>query len=239
MGPESGQPPAGVCLVLDFDGTILDTEAPLYRSWAELWADHGHQLALADWQRNIGGDDLFDPWIELEARLGRPLDAGLRDRRRLRRDEIQASQPLRDGVVDWLAEAAARGVPVGVASSSSQEWVEGKLELLGIRDRFTALVCRSDVVPAKPEPTSYRLACARLGADPARSVAVEDSPQGVAAAVAAGLYTVAVPHPLTRNLDLSAAQLVVDSLERLTLTEALERAAFRPPTGDGSPISRR
>ena len=78
MGPESRQPPAGVCLVLDFDGTILDTEAPLYRSWAELWADHGHQLALADWQRNIGGDDLFDPWIELEARLGRPLDAGLR-----------------------------------------------------------------------------------------------------------------------------------------------------------------
>ncbi len=239
MGPESRHPPAGICLVLDFDGTILDTEAPLYGSWAELWADHGHQLALADWQRNIGGDDLFDPWAELEARLGRPLDAGLHDRRRIRRDEFQASQPLRDGIVDWLAEAAARGVPVGVASSSSQEWVEGKLELLGIRDRFTALVCRSDVVPAKPEPTSYQLACARLGADPARSVAVEDSPRGVAAAVAAGLYTVAVPHPLTRNLDLSAAQLVVDSLERLTLTEALERAAFRPPTGDGSPISRR
>jgi HAD superfamily hydrolase (TIGR01509 family) len=215
------------CLVFDFDGTILDTEEPLYRSWAELWADHDHQLALVDWQRNIGGVDVFDPWTELESRLGRPLDPSLHHRRRLRRDEIQARQPLRAGILDWLAEAADLQVPVGVASSSSLAWVEGQLELLGIRHRFATLVCRSAEVPAKPEPTSYRMACARLGADPARSVAVEDSPNGVAAAVAAGLYTVAVPHPLTRDLDLTSAHLAVDSLEQVSLADTLARAAGR------------
>ncbi len=223
--PTRALPRAG--LVLDFDGTILDTEAPLYRSWAELWDDHGHQLDRADWQRNIGGDDLFDPWAELEARVGTRLDPSLHERRRLRRDEIQEREPIRSGIHQWLTEAAALGVPVGVASSSSHEWVSGRLELLGIRDHFTTLVCRSAEIPAKPVPTSYRLACSRLGIDPARSVAVEDSPNGVAAARGAGLYTVAVPHALTSDLDLSDAHLVVHSLDEVSLADILERAVSR------------
>jgi HAD superfamily hydrolase (TIGR01509 family) len=227
MTPDPGMPLPRGCLVLDFDGTILDTEEPLYRSWVEFWDDHGQQMERSDWQRNIGGDDLFDPWTALERRLGRALEPGLQDRRRLRRDEIQAGQPLRDGVLAWLAGAEALGIPVAVASSSSHEWVDGHLDRLGIRHRFTELVCRSEDVPAKPQPTSYRLACEHLGADPACSVAVEDSPNGVAAAVAAGLYTVAVPHPLTRDLDLRLADLVVDSLWSLSVAEAFDRAARR------------
>ncbi len=228
MTTDSPAPLPHGCLVLDFDGTILDTEESLYRSWAELWDDHGQQLELAEWQQNIGGgDDLFDPWVELEARVGRPLDPARHEGRRLRRDEIQALQPLRPGILHWLDEAATLGIPVGVASSSPSRWVEGQLDLLGIRPRFTTLVCRSDEVPAKPAPTSYLLACAQLGADPARSVAVEDSPHGVAAAVDAGLYTVAVPHPLTQDLDLSAAHLRVDSLDQLSLVDVLASALSR------------
>ena len=218
------------CLVLDFDGTVLDTEGSLYRSWVELWDDHGELLDLGDWQRTIGTEDSFDPWAELEARLGRPLDPGLGHRRRQRRDEIQSLLGPRPGVMEWLAEAADLGLPVGIASSSPADWVEGHLERIGIRPRFATVVGRGEGVPAKPDPTSYRLACARLGADSARSLAVEDSPHGVAAAVAAGLYTVAVPHPLTRDLDLSAADVVLDSLEALPLAEAVERAWRRSPT---------
>ncbi len=215
------------CLVLDFDGTILDTEDSLFRSWVELWDDHGHQLEREVWQRNIGGVDLFDPWRELERRLGRPLAPELKDVQRRRRDEIQADETLRDGVLAWMTEAESLGVPLGVASSSSHWWVAGHLERLGIAHRFTAVVCAGENVPAKPEPTSYRLACAQLGADPARSVAVEDSPTGVSAAAAAGLYTVAVPHDLTRDLDLSSADVVVDSLLSLSVAETFERAAAR------------
>jgi len=227
MAPDPGAALVRSCLVLDFDGTILDTEEPLYRSWVELWDDHGQRLDRAEWQRNIGGDDLFYPWSGLEQRLGRPIDPALADRRRLRRDEIQAEEPLRDGVLEWLAGAEALGVPVGVASSSSHEWVDGHLRRLGIRHRLGTLVCRGEGVPAKPDPTSYRLACTSLGADPARSVAVEDSPNGVAAALAAGLYTVAVPHPLTRDLDLRRAHVVVDSLRALSVADAFRRAGTR------------
>ncbi|HEX3981968.1 MAG TPA: HAD-IA family hydrolase [Acidimicrobiales bacterium] len=230
MGTDA--PPPRVGLILDFDGTILDTEDSIFRSWAELWDHHGQRLDRSDWQQNIGTDDSFDPWAELEVRLGRPLDPALAHRRRLRRDELQANRP-RSGVMAWLAQAEDAGLPVGIASSSPSRWVEGHLERLGIRDRFSCVVCRTDTVPAKPEPDCYRLACQHLAADPARSVAVEDSPHGVAAAVGAGLFTVAVPHPLTGDLDLSAADLVVASLDDLTLGDVVEMARRRRPERAG------
>ena len=218
---------ARACLVLDFDGTILDTEESLYRSWAELWARHGHELALADWQANIGTEDVFDPLTELEDRIGRSISGRDQSRRRMRRDEIQATYRPRPGILRWLSEAQESGVPVGIASSSPQVWVEGHLDRLGLRGFFTCLVCRDDDVPAKPAPTSYLIACGRLGSDPQHSVAVEDSPHGVIAAVSAGLFTVAVPHGLTADLDLSAADLVAASLEDVSLSVALSGASER------------
>lgn len=218
------------CLVMDFDGTILDTEEPVYRSWAELWTEHGHELGIEAWQATIGTDGAFDPWGELERRVGRRLDPSLHDRRRARRDELQARHQVRPGVLAWLDEATELGVPLAVASSSPVDWVASHLQRLGLRDRFQTLVCASSRVPAKPDPTCYRIGCQELGADPLRSVAVEDSRHGVAAATAAGLYTVAVPHALTVGLDLSHADLVIESLEQVTLAEVLAGAAQRDAT---------
>jgi HAD superfamily hydrolase (TIGR01509 family) len=215
------------CLVLDFDGTILDTEESLYRAWAELWADHGQQLSLVDWQQNIGSDDTFDPWAELELRLGRPLEPALRDLRRSRRDEIQAQHGPRPGITDWLAAAKHLGLPVGIASSSPIDWVEGHLSRLGLREQFSCIVCRDDEIPPKPSPISYLTVCQRLDAHPSRSIAVEDSPHGVAAAAAAGLFVVATPHGLTNDLDFSQADVVVASLRDLSLSDAMVKLRLR------------
>jgi HAD superfamily hydrolase (TIGR01509 family) len=214
-------------LVLDFDGTVLDTELALYRAWAELWDDHGEQLDVDHWRTIVGVESDFDPWLALEERLGRPLAAAHRERRRRRRDELLHALEPRPGILDWLDEAERLGVPVGIASSSPPDWVDGHLCRLGLRDRFAHLACVDGVIPSKPDPTSYRTACERLGADPRLSVAVEDSPHGVAAAVGAGLLTIAVPHGLTAPLDFGAADLVVGSLEELTLADALDSARRR------------
>jgi len=214
--------------VLDFDGTILDTEHSNYLAWAEMWHDHGYTLDLAEWQRHIGAVEAFDPEVELEARLGRPIEAHHHERRRRRRDAIHAELGPRPGVLGWLAEAEDRGVPVGIASSSPAGWVEGHLDQLGLRRYFAVLVTRDDDVPVKPAPDPYLLACTRLGGDPRSSVAVEDSPHGVASAAAAGLFTVAVPHGLTDQLDLSAADVVVPALGDLSLAAAIGQAAIRP-----------
>jgi putative hydrolase of the HAD superfamily len=217
----------GSCLVLDFDGTILDTEQPVYQSWAELWEEHGVDLARSRWQDVIGTDAGFDPWAELQLHVPGELDPELQVRRRVRRDELQAGYGPREGVLGWLDAADRLAVPVAIASSSPLEWVEGHLERIGLRARFALLVCRDEAVPAKPDPTSYRQACLGLNAEPRRSIAVEDSRHGVAAAVAAGLFTVAVPHGLTDDLDLSAADLTVPSLDALALADVLARARLR------------
>jgi len=214
-------------LVLDFDGTILDTEGPLFRSWAELWEDHGHELALVHWQQFIGTDGGFDPWRELEHRVGGPLDRALEHRRRHRRDELIARERLRPGIEAWLVDAERLKVPVGIASSSPISWVEPHLERLGLRRRFVCVVCCDAVTPAKPDPTSYRLACRGLGAAPELSVAVEDSAHGVSAAVGAGLFTVAIPHRWTAGSDLSSAHRVLSSLEEMSLAAALDAAGRR------------
>jgi beta-phosphoglucomutase-like phosphatase (HAD superfamily) len=75
----------------------------------------------------------------------------------------------------------------------------------------------------KPEPDTYREACARLGVDPARALAIEDSRHGIIAAKAAGLWCVAVPHVLTETLDLSAADLRLASLADCSLADAIAR----------------
>lgn len=221
----------GACLVMDFDGTILDTEDPVFRSWAELWAEHGQNLMRSHWQSTIGTDGVFDPLRELERRIGHPLDTASLDRRRARRDELQAAHDIRPGIVSWLEQASALRVPVGIASSSPADWVEAHLERLKLRHLFVAVVCAGGSLPPKPDPSCYRIACEQLGAQPSLSVAVEDSPNGIVAAAAAGLFIVAVPHPLTVDLDLSRAHRLLQSLEDLTLADALSAAAARQAHG--------
>jgi HAD superfamily hydrolase (TIGR01509 family) len=112
------------------------------------------------------------------------------------------------------------GVPLGIASSSSRAWLERHTSRLGVATRFGTMV-GADLVGGvgKPAPDVYLRACADLGADPARSVAIEDSAHGVAAAAAAGMAVVAVPSRITRHNDLGQADLLVDSVERLTLAD--------------------
>jgi HAD superfamily hydrolase (TIGR01509 family) len=208
-------------LIFDFDGTVLDTEMPVYRGWADLYAEHGEEIDLAWWQSSIGTADEPDLFAMLEQRLGRTLDPSWREWRRNRRDELLDVEVIRPGVLEWLDEADALDIPVGIASSSPIEWVERHLDRLGLLERFACFACCNDVIPAKPDPTSYRLACEALHARPSRSIAVEDSPHGIAAATGAGLHTIAVPHGLTSSLDLTRADLVLTSLADATLAEVL------------------
>ena len=129
-------------------------------------------------------------------------------------------------MVELLDDAAAEGIPAAVASSSGLDWVGGHLERLGLRSRFATVVTRDDLsgrdARTKPAPDLFLLAADRLGAEPAQCVAFEDSPNGVAAARAAGMVVVGVPGPMTTGLDMSAADLVVPSLTDVDLAALRE-----------------
>jgi putative hydrolase of the HAD superfamily len=112
---------------------------------------------------------------------------------------------------------------VGLASSSPVEWAERFLARLGLRDRFAVLATRERVARSKPAPDLYELALAELGVTAGDALAVEDSPNGVAAAKAAGLFCVAVPNPLTVGLALDNADVVLHSLDDRPLGEFVGR----------------
>jgi HAD superfamily hydrolase (TIGR01509 family) len=212
-------PPVGdlAGLIFDFDGLILDTESCTYETTAAMFAEHGQTLDLDWWHSTLGTAD-HPHWTEVLAeRLGGPVDRdALVAQREARRLKILRNLPPCAGVVDLLHDAEGRGTPTAVASSSRLDWVGPHLDRLGLRRYFTAVVTRDDVGDdagrTKPAPDLFLAAAERLGADPDRCVAFEDSPNGVAAAHAAGMVVVAVPGPLTIGLDFAVADLVVPSL---------------------------
>src|SRR5712692_8330621 len=209
-------------IVFDFDGLILDTEEPVYRSWLEVYEAHGEELPFERWVQIVGSTTVgFHPQHHLEEQLGRPLPKEVLDRRMDRRTEMILAQRVLPGVVQHLDEARELCLKVGVASSSTREWVRGHLARLGILARFDCLRCRDDVTNAKPQPDLYLAVLDCLGVTAAEAVAIEDSPNGVIAAKRAGLRCVAVPNRITAGLDLSQADLQLTSLADVTLPQLL------------------
>ena len=211
-------------LIFDFDGLILETEEPIYRSWKEVYEAHGVPLPFDLWVKTVGSSNqAFHPQLHLEESLGGPLPQDEIDRRVARRAELVLAEPLRPGVADLATAARAAGMRLGVASSSSQAWVRGHLERLGIFHLFDCLRCRDDVEHVKPEPDLYLASLDCLGVAAGEAVAIEDSPNGVLAAQSAGLRCVAVPNRITAGLDLSQADLRLTSLADVTLPQLLEK----------------
>lgn len=202
--------------VFDFDGLILDTEEPVYRSWLEVYQAHGAELPYDRWIQIVGSSTAtFDPRLYLEEKLGRALTQDVLDRRIERRTQLVLAQPVMAGVARLVDDARAAGLLLGVASSSTHVWVEGHLRRLDLLDRFDCVRCREDVAAVKPAPDLYLAVAECLGVEPEQALALEDSPNGVTAAKAAGLWCVAVPNTITGGLDLSHADLKLPSLDGL------------------------
>jgi HAD superfamily hydrolase (TIGR01509 family) len=213
-------------VIFDFDGLILDTEEPVYRSWLEVYEAHGEELPFERWVQIVGSTTTsFHPQHHLEERLGRTLPKEVLDRRIGRRTEMVLAQKLLPGVVEHLEAAKSMGLKLGVASSSTRDWVRGHLARLGILDSFDCLRCRDDVANAKPDPDLYIAVLDCLGVLASESIAVEDSPNGVMAAKRAGLRCVAIPNSITARLDLGQADVLLGSLADITLADLLRMVA--------------
>jgi HAD superfamily hydrolase (TIGR01509 family) len=185
-------PFAPEAIVFDLDGVLVDSE-PLWaeaerevvmsfgRPWApdvqRLLLGKGPEAAVRTLAAHLGEDD--------HEEVGRRLASAAVD-------AFHRGVDPRPGVPP-LIEALHRRVPLGVATNSVRLLAEIALESAGLDGLIEAVVTAEDVLQPKPAPDPYARACARLGADPSRSIAIEDSPVGAASALAAGLWVVACP----------------------------------------------
>ena len=213
-------------VVFDFDGLMLDTEMPVYAAWCAAFESYGAvPPTIEEWGVIIGTDTDARMLLDLlHSRASRPVDVDeMHATRRAHRDALVAAEEALPGVTAWIDEATAAGLGIAIASSSPDDWVLGHLDRLGLRAHFAHVMCAGAERRGKPAPDTYLAACAALAVDPRRALSVEDSEHGVAAAKRAGLLCVVVPNSLTKSLDLSAADLRLDSLADCSLHEALAR----------------
>jgi HAD superfamily hydrolase (TIGR01509 family) len=206
--------------LFDFDGLILDTELASRAGWELLYREHGHELPTELWATVVGTTHApFDPMAHLEELVGEPLEReALNERRYAHEIELIEAEELRPGIAEYLAAARQHNLKRAIVSSSTRAWVEMHLERLEEAVGWDA-ICTADRDPAraKPAPVLYLEALERLQVAANEAVAFEDSPNGVLAAKAAGVYCIAIPNEVTRELGLAdaGADLVLDSLADL------------------------
>ncbi|MFD8738465.1 HAD family hydrolase [Streptomyces sp. NPDC059618] len=215
LGTRTAEGSALQAVLLDMDGTLVDTEGFWWDVEVAVFAALGH--ALDDSWRHVvvGGPMTRSAGFLIEAtgaditlpELSTLLNDGFEER-------IGHSLPLMPGAARLLAELAAHEIPTALVSASHRRIIDRVLGAIG--SHFFALTVAGDEVErTKPFPDPYLLAAARLGAEPARCAVIEDTSTGVASAEAAGCQVIAVPSvaPITP----AARRTVVRSLEEVDL----------------------
>jgi HAD superfamily hydrolase (TIGR01509 family) len=216
--------------LFDFDGLILDTELASRAGWEQLYREHGHELPADLWATLVGTTHApWDPRAHLEELVGEPLEwEALNERRYAHEIALIEAEELRPGIEEYLAAARRDRLKRAIVSSSTRPWVDMHLQRLQEAVGWDA-ICTADGDPAraKPAPTLYLEALEILGVAAHEAVAFEDSPNGVLAAKAAGVFCVAIPNEVTRELGLAeaGADLVLDSLADLPPADLLARFA--------------
>ena len=213
-------------LIFDFDGLILDTEMPDYLSWQKVYQSYGVDLPMELWCTIVGGDaeSDFEPHEYLESLIQSQVDREqIWVSRRKSYLEHLESLPILPGVQQLLADAKQYGLKLAVASSSPENWVTGHLSRLGLIDYFDAIVTADDVKVTKPDPALFLLAAEKVGASQDEVIVIEDSSNGVKGAKRAGMFVVVVPNEVTRQTDLSLADLRLESLADVGLMGLLEK----------------
>jgi beta-phosphoglucomutase len=212
-------------LLFDLDGTLVDTDHLHVGAFATLLAESGRTLSLADYRAHVMGA----PNEAIFAYLfpGEPPEthAAIADRKEtLVRAAMGTLTPTR-GLPDILAWAAERDVPCAVVTNAPRPNAEKMLSALGLADRFPVLVIGDELARGKPDPLPYLTALRRLGAEPARAIAFEDSTSGIRAADAAGIFTYGLRTALDdATLRAAGADAVIDDFTDAGLRAHLERA---------------
>jgi len=178
----------------DLDGTLVDSAAFHWRAWRDVMAEEGSPITHEQFVHSFGkrNDLILSGWLGAGAdpeRMRRLSDEKEARFRALVR--AHGMEPL-PGVRAWVARLHAEGWRLAIATSAPRLNLETMVGALQMRHHFSADVAAEDVTHGKPDPEVFLLAASRLGAEPHRSIVVEDAPTGIEAGKRAGMRTIGV-----------------------------------------------
>ncbi|CAN7254520.1 MULTISPECIES: HAD family hydrolase [unclassified Pseudoxanthomonas] len=214
--------PAAV--IFDMDGLMLDSERAIIACLAEAARERGHDLPELLWLSMVGHSEAVCRHL-LDEAVGEAERERILQRSHVLYDAVVAAgMPHRPGIIEMLDFLQVQGIPRAVATSTRRPLALKKLEAAGLLTRFDAICTSSDVEHPKPAPDIYLLAARSLGIEPSRCLVLEDSPTGVRAALAAGMYPIQIPDLLVPDDAVRAlGHLILPSLDdaRLLLEQRL------------------
>ncbi|MEV7993312.1 HAD family phosphatase [Streptomyces sp. NPDC086077] len=187
---------AGLSVIFDLDGTLVDSEPNYYEAGRLTLAEHGvPEYTWADHERYIGISTL-DTIVDWRGRYGlrAPVAELLAAKNRRYLELARASTRAYPEMRKFVELLAGGGVPMAVASGSSPEAIAAVLAGTGLDSQLRTVVSADEVAHGKPAPDVFLEAARRLGADPSGCVVVEDAAPGAAAAHAAGMRCIALPY---------------------------------------------
>jgi HAD superfamily hydrolase (TIGR01509 family) len=216
-------------VVFDLDGLLLDTEQVWDEVREQLVRERGgrwHDRAQADMMGMSSNE--WSRYLHEELGLAEPPEELNRLVVERMAERYREALPLVDGAVDAVRRLADRW-PLGLASSSNRPLIELALEQMGVADLFRATVSSEEVERGKPAPDVYLEVARRLGVQPERVAAIEDSEAGIRSAEAAGMRAVAIPNRRFPPSDgaLALADVRLDSLAELS-PDVVESTSSRP-----------
>lgn len=206
------------------DGLLVDTEPLWFETEGEVMARlGGGPWTKEDQEALLGGsmDNTVGYLLSKATRPASPAEVARWMTEGMLKRAAEGRVTVRPGVRALLAEVAAADVPCALVTGSQRPFTEAVLTSTGFR--FPVVVTGDDVSRTKPAPEPYLLAAKLLAADPRQCVALEDSPNGVTSATAAGCHVVAVPSLLP--IPLAPRRLVTTSLTEITLKTLQSLAA--------------
>lgn len=211
-------------LVFDFDGLIIDTETPSYYAFKQVYQEYGVELPASLYAKCVGTSfDHFNPYTYISECVTETIDWQIiKAKFKSIYAGLVKEATVRPGVIAYLEEAKRLKLKIGLASSSRLAWIEPYLikhQLAGYFDSFSTA---DSVKSVKPDPELYLLALQKLGVAAKEAISFEDSLNGYRAAKAAGLNTVIVPNELTKDFEFSDYDLLLSSMEELSLAEVVE-----------------
>jgi beta-phosphoglucomutase len=206
-------------VIWDMDGVIADTAQQHFLSWQQAFQKRGIDFSETDFQRHFGQrNDTIIHDIIGERVTQADMDSIAGDKEEyFRRSIVKDLEPF-PGVISLLKILQENGISAAVASSAPLENVRLILDYLNIAGFFQAIVYGREVSEGKPSPEIFLRAAQKLGAKSENCIVIEDSIAGVTAAKSAGMFCIAVTntHPAAK---LSQADLIVDTLEKVTLVD--------------------
>lgn len=198
-------------VLFDLDGVLIRSEELALQAWNEFLAESGHMLSHEQYTRMIGEADTSSFIVQYFNLDMTSVEIKQDHRQRVMR-LLETDLEAMPGAFDILDGIQAAGLPLAIASNSLLTYVEKALEVSGLRPYFQAVIARDIVPHPKPAPDVYQEAASRIGVVSTDCLAVEDSPIGMQAALAAGTRCVVVPHSSLVDRDFTGAYARYDSL---------------------------